>query len=425
MKCLCTVHKHFLLCYNMYGYGGFLMKICVIGAGASGLLAAISAKEHGAEVFIIERNAKIGRKILATGNGRCNYTNVDATCDHYNHPQFVKPIFEQFGPDKTVKFFERLGIEPKIEDEGKTYPLSEQASSIVDVLAYELERLNIKVFYESYVESLDIKNHKYYIKTNNQTYVADKVIIATGGKALPKSGSDGNGYALAESLGHKIIPSFPALVKLKLDYPYLKQMDGVKIKASAELMHNGVSLQYEYGDVLFTKYGISGPTILQISRKANELLFQNQDIYIKVSIIKNLDFKDLIERFKNLNEKPIEMALIGLVHKKLIHPLLKEANIHKFHETVKNIDHKKLMKLIHLLLDWRFLVVGSKDYDEAQVTAGGVDISDCDPMTLESKIHKGLYFTGEVLDIDALCGGYNLQWAWSSGYIAGKYASKI
>lgn len=425
MKCLCTVHKHFLLCYNMYGYGGFLMKICVIGAGASGLLAAISAKEHGAEVFIIERNAKIGRKILATGNGRCNYTNVDATCDHYNHPQFVKPVFEQFGPDKTVKFFERLGIEPKIEDEGKTYPLSEQASSIVDVLAYELERLNIKVFYESYVESLDIKNHKYYIKTNNQTYVADKVIIATGGKALPKSGSDGNGYALAKSLGHKIIPSFPALVKLKLDYPYLKQMDGVKIKASAELMHNGVSLQYEYGDVLFTKYGISGPTILQISRKANELLFQNQDIYIKVSIIKNLDFKDLIKRFKNLNEKPIEMALIGLVHKKLIHPLLKEANIHKFHETVKNIDHKKLMKLIHLLLDWRFLVVGSKDYDEAQVTAGGVDISDCDPMTLESKIHKGLYFTGEVLDIDALCGGYNLQWAWSSGYIAGKYASKL
>ena len=401
------------------------MKICVIGAGASGLLAAISAKENGAEVFIIERNAKIGRKILATGNGRCNYTNVDATCDHYNHPQFVKPVFEQFGPDKTVKFFERLGIEPKIEDEGKTYPLSEQASSIVDVLAYELERLNIKVFYESYVESIDIKNHKYYIKTNNQTYVADKVIIATGGKALPKSGSDGNGYALAESLGHKIIPSFPALVKLKLDYPYLKQMDGVKIKASAELMHNGVSLQYEYGDVLFTKYGISGPTILQISRKANELLFQKQDIYIKVSIIKNLDFKDLIERFKNLNEKPIEMALIGLVHKKLIHPLLKEANIHKFHETVKNIDHKKLMKLIHLLLDWRFLVVGSKDYDEAQVTAGGVDISDCDPMTLESKIHKGLYFTGEVLDIDALCGGYNLQWAWSSGYIAGKYASKI
>jgi predicted Rossmann fold flavoprotein len=400
------------------------MKICVIGAGASGLVAAISAKEHGADVFLLERNSKIGRKILATGNGRCNYTNVDATANHYNHPSFVNPIFEQFGPDKTVKFFERLGIEPKIEDEGKTYPLSEQASSIVDVLAYELDKLSIKVFYDALVNSISIKNNQYYIKTNDQTYIADKVIIATGGKALPKSGSDGNGYILAQSLNHDIIPIYPSLVKLKLDYPYLKQMDGVKIKASAELMHNNVSIQYEYGDVLFTKYGISGPTILQISRKANELLFKKEEIYIKVSIIENLDFKDLIERFKNFNDRPIEMALIGLVHKKLIHPLLKEANIHNFHESVKKIDHKKLMKLIYLLLDWRFLVVGSKDYDEAQVTAGGIKIDDIDPMTLESKIHKGLYFTGEVLDIDALCGGYNLQWAWSSGYIAGKYASK-
>lgn len=401
------------------------MKICVIGAGASGLLAAISAKEHGAEVFLLERNSKIGRKILATGNGRCNYTNIDATSNHYNHPDFVGSVFAQFGPEKTVKFFERLGIEPKIEDEGKTYPLSEQASSIVDVLAYELDRLKIKVFYESYVESINIKHDKYYIKTNDQTYISDKVILATGGKALPKSGSDGNGYQLAQALGHKITPIYPSLVKLKLDYPYLKQMDGVKIKASAELMHKDVSLHSEFGDVLFTKYGISGPTILQISRKANELLYQKEEIYIKVSIIRHLDFKDLIERFKTLNDKPIEMALVGLVHKKLIHPLLKEAKIHNFHDPVNKVEHKKLMKLIRLLSDWRFLVVGSKDYDEAQVTAGGVDISECDPMTLESKIHKGLYFTGEVLDIDALCGGYNLQWAWSSGYIAGKYASKI
>jgi len=400
------------------------MKICVIGAGASGLLAAISAKEHGADVFLLERNSKIGRKILATGNGRCNYTNVDATSNHYNHPSFVSSIFEQFGPDKTIKFFERLGIEPKIEDEGKTYPLSEQASSIVDVLAYELDKLSIKVFYESLVNSISINYNQYYIKANDQTYIADKVIIATGGKALPKSGSDGNGYILAQSLNHDITSIYPSLVKLKLDYPYLKQMDGVKIKASAELMHNNVSLHHEYGDVLFTKYGISGPTILQISRKANELLNQKEEIYIKVSIIKELEFKDLIERFKNFNERPIDMALIGLVHKKLIHPLLKEANIHNFHEPVKKVEHKKLMKLIHLLRDWRFLVVGSKDFDEAQVTAGGIKIDDIDPMTLESKLHKGLYFTGEVLDIDALCGGYNLQWAWSSGYVAGKYASK-
>ena len=399
------------------------MKICVIGAGASGLLAAISAKEHGADVFILERNTKIGRKILATGNGRCNFTNVDATHNHYNHPELTKPIFEQLWPDKTLKFFEKLGIEPKIEDEGKTYPLSEQASSIVDVLAYELDRLSIKIFYESFVESVSYKNKKFYIKTSDQTFVSDRVIVATGGKALPKSGSDGHGYQIAKDFGHKITSIYPSLVKLKLDSPYLKQMDGVKVKASAELIHKGVSIHYEYGDVLFTKYGISGPTILQISRKANELLYEKEEIYIKVSLINNLEFKDLIERFKNLKDKPIEMALIGLIHKKLIHPLLKEAGIHKFHDLVQHIEQKNLMKLIHLLLDWRFLIVGSKDYDDAQVTAGGIDINDVDPMTLESKIQEGLYFTGEVLDIDALCGGYNLQWAWSSGYIAGKYAA--
>lgn len=400
------------------------MKICVIGAGASGLLAAISAKEQGADVFILERNTKIGRKILATGNGRCNFTNVDATHNHYNHPSFVKPIFEQFGPDKTINFFEGLGIEPKIEDLGKTYPLSEQASSIVDVLEYELDRLSIKVFYESFVDNVSFKNQKFHIKTNHQTFISDRVILATGGKALPKSGSDGHGYDIAKYLGHKITPIFPALVKLKLDYPYLKQMDGVKIKASAELMHKGVSIHYEYGDVLFTKYGISGPTILQISRKANELLIEKEEIYIKVTLIDHLEIKDLIERFKKLRDKPIEMALIGLVHKKLIHPLLKEAGIHKFHEVVHQIERKSLMRLIHLLLDWRFLIVGSKDYDDAQVTAGGIDIVDIDSMTLESKIQRGLYITGEVLDIDALCGGYNLQWAWSSGYVAGKYAAK-
>ncbi len=400
------------------------MKICVIGAGASGLLAAISAKEQGADVFILERNTKIGRKILATGNGRCNFTNVDATHNHYNHPSFVKPIFEQFGPDKTINFFEGLGIEPKIEDQGKTYPLSEQASSIVDVLEYELDRLSIKVFYESFVDKVSFKNQKFHIKTNHQTFISDRVILATGGKALPKSGSDGHGYDIAKNLGHKITPIFPALVKLKLDYPYLKQMDGVKIKASAELMHKGVSIHYEYGDVLFTKYGISGPTILQISRKANELLIEKEEIYIKVTLIDHLEIKDLIERFKKLRDKPIEMALIGLVHKKLIHPLLKEAGIHKFLEVVHQIERKSLMRLIHLLLDWRFLIVGSKDYDDAQVTAGGIDIVDIDSMTLESKIQRGLYITGEVLDIDALCGGYNLQWAWSSGYVAGKYAAK-
>ena len=400
-------------------------RVCVIGGGASGLLAAISAKMNQAEVFILEKNIKLGRKILATGNGRCNFTNVDATENNYNHPYFVKPIFDQFGPDKTLDFFENLGIVPKIEDEGKTYPLSEQAASIVDVLTYEIDRLGINVFYEANVIDINRTDNLFYISTESKTFVADKVIISTGGKALPKSGSDGNGYHLAQMFNHKITDVFPALVKLELDYPYLKQMDGVKVKATAELVYKDQVVHSEFGDVLFTKYGISGPTILQISRKANELLYKGEKAYIKVKLIEHLDYNDLIQRFKKLNSKPIEMAMIGLIPKKLIHPVLKEAGVKHFQDLTDNLNGKVLSKIITLLFDWRFLIIGSKGYDEAQVTAGGISIDDIDPMTLESKIIKGLFFTGEVLDIDGLCGGYNLQWAWSSGFIAGKYAAMV
>lgn len=400
-------------------------KVCVIGAGASGIFAAISAKQQGADVFILERNLKIGKKILATGNGRCNFTNVDATENNYNHPSFVKSIFEQFGPDHTVKYFESLGILPKVEDEGKAYPYSEQASSIVEVLLYELNRLEIPIIYDSFVEEVLVKNNGYIIKTSSKQYHAEKVILTTGGKALPKSGSDGNGYQIAKTLDHKITSIFPSLVKLNLDYPYLKQMDGVKVKAKAQLIHNEKVIHEEFGDVLFTKYGISGPTILQISRSANELLLDKQKLYIKVILINDLEIFELVKRFKNLNDKSIEMALVGLIPKKLIHPLLKEANIHNYQLKTSSLSGKALKRVLDVLYDWKFLIIDSKGYDEAQVTAGGIDLDLVDQMTLESKIHKGLYFAGEVLDIDALCGGYNLQWAWSSGYIAGKYAGKI
>lgn len=399
-------------------------KVCVIGAGASGIFAAISARQQGADVFILERNQKIGKKILATGNGRCNFTNVDATENNYNHPRFVKSIFEQFGPDQTIKYFESLGILPKIEDEGKAYPYSEQAASIVEVLLYELNRLDIPIIYESFVEEVSMKNNAYIIKTVSKQYNADKVILTTGGKALPKSGSDGNGYQIAKKLDHKVTPIFPSLVKLNLDYPYLKQMDGVKVKAKAQLIHDDKIIHEEFGDVLFTKYGISGPTILQISRGANQLLLDGQKIYIKVILINNLEVFELVKRFKSLGDKSIEMALVGLIPRKLIHPLLKEANIHNYQLQTSSLSGKALKRVLDALYDWRFLIIDSKGYAEAQVTAGGIDLKLIDQMTLESKVHKGLYFAGEILDIDALCGGYNLQWAWSSGYIAGKYAGK-
>ncbi|MDY0294858.1 MAG: NAD(P)/FAD-dependent oxidoreductase [Acholeplasmataceae bacterium] len=400
-----------------------MKKVIVIGGGASGLMAAITAKNEACDVMILERNTKLGKKILATGNGRCNFTNVDATELHYNHPYFVKTVFEQMNPKKTLHYFETIGIAAKIEDEGKTYPLSEQASSIVDVLVYEVERLHIPVIYEAKVISIKKKESFHVTLENQSSYQADVVILATGGMAMPKSGSDGSGYALAEAFGHKLTPIFPALVKLELESPHLKALDGVKYPGLVELMHHNVSIQQEYGDVLFTKYGISGPTILQISRKANALLQENQEVFIKVILIQGLNQRDVAKRFIQLSEKTIEMSLIGLINKRIIHPLLKEAKI-PFHLKVSELTRNQMNTLMKLLFDWQFKIIGSKDFDDAQVTAGGIDIKDINPQTLESKKIKGLYFCGEILDIDGLCGGYNLQWAWSSGYVCGIHASK-
>ncbi|RJX27410.1 MAG: NAD(P)/FAD-dependent oxidoreductase [Acholeplasma sp.] len=399
------------------------MKVVVIGGGASGLIAAITLKEMGTDVTLIERNPKLGRKILATGNGRCNFMNVDATEYQYNHPYFVKPVFEQMSPEKTLHYFENLGITARIEDLGKTYPFSEQASSIVDVLVFEIERLGVHVIFDAKVVDLK-KNQDFEITLENgEVLHADKVILATGGKAMPRSGSDGLGYTLAESFGHTLTTLFPALTKLELNSPHLKQMDGVKIQGTVELLHYGNTLQVEQGDVLFTKYGISGPTILQISRKANELLSQDQEAEIKVILVEHLDRRELSKRFQVLEHKTAYFSLIGLVHKKLILPLLSDANIHP-ESLLKDVPKPQMNRLIHLLYDWRFKVTGSKDFDDAQVTAGGINIQDVNPQTLESKLVAGLFFCGEILDIDGICGGYNLQWAWSSGYVAAKFASR-
>ncbi|MDY0074700.1 MAG: NAD(P)/FAD-dependent oxidoreductase [Acholeplasmataceae bacterium] len=400
-----------------------MQKVIVIGGGASGLMAALSAKEQKADVLILERNHRLGKKILATGNGRCNFTNVDATPHHYNHPFFVKPVFEQMSPKKTLQFFESLGIVPKIEEAGKAYPLSEQASSIVDVLTHEITVKNIPVIYDAKVTSLT-KNDLFHIKLEDgRSFESECIVLATGGMALPKSGSDGIGYQLSAALGHEITPIFPALVKLELDSPYLKALDGTKFPGQVELIYQNESIQTEFGDVLFTKFGISGPTILQISRQANQLMQEGKTLWIKVVLVNGPTPQELHKRFRQLKDKTVEMSLIGLINKRLIHPLLKYASINP-NVYMSNLDKDKYNELMKLLFDWRFKVIGSKDFDDAQVTAGGIDIQSVNPQTLESKKIPGLFFSGEILDIDGLCGGYNLQWAWSSGYVSGKYAAR-
>lgn len=400
-------------------------NIIVIGGGASGMLAACVAASNGANVTIIERNNRIGKKILVTGNGRCNYTNTTANVTDYNNEEFVSYGLSVFNPGRAMDYFSKLGIVPKVEKEGKAYPLSEQASSIVDVFLYELNRLNVEIVTEAKVVSVIRMNRSFTVYLEDgRSFDSDKVIVATGGRAMPKSGSDGIGYQIAEDLGHKVTKVFPALVKLKLESPYLKHLQGIKMPTKVELIYKDQVVATEEGDVLFGNYGISGPTILQLSRKAVEICNRGEKAYIKLTLVSQLTKKEVVDRFANSKAKSVDFSLIGLIHKRYIVPIIKEAGIQKQNTVVRDISEKQLNKLVDLLFDWRFLVVGSKSFNDAQVTAGGVSTKEIDNKTMESTKIKGLYFTGELMDIDGRCGGYNLQWAWSSGYLAGQHASK-
>ncbi len=404
-------------------------NIIVVGGGAAGMMAAIVAKRQGANVVVLERNARVGKKILATGNGRCNYTNVFTDIKNYHgkNSKFAYSPLSQFGAKETIDFFERLGIAHTIEDNGKVFPLSFQASSVLDVLRYELAELGVDIVCDAYVKSIEKAKKKFLVTfEDGRTKNADAVILATGGKAMPSSGSDGNGYTLAKKFGHNIVEVFPGLVQLKLEGDFLKAIDGVKVVGTATLLHKGKVIKEDTGDILFTNYGISGPPILQLSRSALEILSRGEKPILKISIINSRKKEELFEylktRFSYMPKKNIDIALIGLINKRLINVILREINIDK-DKKVANLSNEEIEKIADVLTDWRFQVVGSKSWADAQVTAGGVDTNEIDSKTMESKLIKGLYFAGEIVDIDGDCGGFNLQWAWSSGYVAGLNAA--
>ncbi len=417
--------------------------VIVVGGGASGMIAAIAAARKGAVVTLLERNPRIGKKLLATGNGRCNFTNVNAEATCYNgvNPRFVFGALKRFGVEETIAFFEQLGIAHKIEEQGKVFPMSDQASSVLDVLMYEMKELGVEVRCDAYVQQIKPradgtrnsgmvdkgKAGFLLVLTQGETLEGDKVILAAGGKAMPSSGSDGNGYKLAEELGHTVTTVFPGLVQLMLEGDFFAQIQGVKLVGTAELLDTGKTIAEDRGDILFANYGVSGPPILQLSRTAGEILQQQRTPILKIRVLDNFTTEELTEllqnRFRNNPEKTVEFSLVGLINKRLIRVLLKQAGISDLCVPAGSLGERECAQIAAILTDWRFKVRGTKGWQSAQVTAGGVSTAEINPQTMESKIVPGLYFTGEILDIDGQCGGYNLQWAWSSGYTAGEHAA--
>lgn len=406
--------------------------LIIVGGGASGIIAALSARDLGIDVAILESNDRIGKKLLTTGNGRCNITNKFITTERYysENPAFFEPVLNAFKVEDTINFFSSLGLPLVTLDEGKMYPMSLQASSVLDILRLAVSEKNIPIYFNCTVKDIIPSKKGFKISTaNSDIYECKKVIIATGGKSAPNTGSNGSGYSIAKSLGHKTIQPVPALVQLKLNYKNLKALSGVKFDGVIHIHVDNVDKRKEFGEILFTDYGISGPPVLQISRIASQGLLKNKKVTLKVNMLCNIpedNLDDFLEsHWAIFSNRSLHDSFIGILNKKIIPILLKEAGIQDIHKPCYNLDWKEKQNIKNLLSSWEFEVTDTNSFSNSQVTAGGVDTIDVNSETLESKIVPGLYFAGEVLDVDGDCGGFNLQWAWSSGFAAGTNASKF
>ena len=392
--------------------------ILIIGAGASGLAAAIEAARTAPEknVTVLENLPKAGKKILATGNGRCNLGNLNAADHRYTNAKFAQPVIEKYGTQNLIDFFESMGLFTRADSEGRLYPLSNSAASVLDALRFECEKLGIKIICEEKATQIKKSGNGF---TVNNNITAEKVIFATGGKAAPSQGSDGSGYPLLKSLGHSITPLSPSLVQIKTDTASIKSLKGVRAKAKLTLSTGGNS----EGEILFTDYGVSGIAAMDLSR------FVKTDKKAEISLDLLPDFtqeaaKDIIISIARHNPAmPAESMLGGIIHKAIGTAVIK-ASLGFMPKTAAEIKPKQAAVIAATLKDFRLSVTGTKSYNDAQVTRGGADVSEFDNNTMMSKKVKNLFACGEVLDVDGACGGFNLAWAFASGRLAGKSAAE-
>lgn len=417
-------------------------QVIIIGGGASGLAAGIAAAMEGAQVTILEHMDRVGKKILSTGNGRCNMTNLSVREEHYrcSQRQFPMKVLDRFSVWDTLTFFDEIGVITKSKN-GYIYPNSEQASAVLDALRLEAAHQGVEVITECHVISIipsgrsngkgkqpekpEGKKAGFQVLTDKGTFSCSRVILAAGSKAAPVTGSDGSGYELAKALGHRIITPLPALVQLRCQGAFLKQLAGIRCEAVVKLKSEGKILAADNGELQLTDYGVSGIPTFQISRYASVALHQGR----KVSVV--LDFlpaKSMEETRRFISQRARTMAyriagdfLTGVLNKKLAVVLLKQSRI-SAEEPVSGIDAERLHQLIQNIKQFEMPVTATNSFEQAQVCCGGVDTREVKPETMESRLVPGLYLAGEILDVDGICGGYNLQWAWSTGIIAGRCA---
>jgi predicted Rossmann fold flavoprotein len=405
-------------------------RVSVIGGGSSGMMAAISAARSGARVLLLERRDRVGKKLLVTGNGRCNLTNSDCSPSrfHGGDPGFSAAVLACFSVANAIDFFEELGIACKTEREGRIYPCSGQASAVLDVLRWELERLKVDVRTGHEVKQVTKKENGFALAlAAGGELQAERLILAGGGMAGPQFGSDGSALRLAGALGHLLVDPVAALVPLRLRADFLRKLKGVSFEARGEIRCGEEVLRGEAGEFLFTDSGISGIPVLQLSRAAARALKAKRGPCIVLDLFPALAPAELAaaleSRFRRQGHKSLADGLVGLLNKRLIPVLLSEAGIDDHALLGAEFSAPARDRLARMLKNWPLEVSGTMPWPEAQVTAGGIALDEVDAATLQSRLVPGLYFCGEILDVDGDCGGFNLQWAWSSGYVAGTSAA--
>lgn len=404
------------------------MKIGIIGAGASGLMAAITAAQNGSQVTLIEKKDRVGKKILATGNGKCNFTNYSMNIADFNSQcdGIYIDYISRFDNSSVISMFQDMGMLIKSKN-GYLYPRSEQASTVLETLRLKVKELTIPVLTETYPISIQKKKKSFEVILNNQEKLYfDRIILACGSFAGEKKKDDDNGYTYAKSLGHSLVPVVPALVQVRAKGKEFKSISGVRCDANITLYINDNLITSEFGELQLTDYGISGIPVFQLSRHVSYGIYDKKKVTAVIDFLPEYtmeEWKSLVANKWKKAAKDIsaEEFCQGFLNKKLNLMFLKLSGI-KAETPLKQIKFNKMEEVISHMKCWEIEIEGTKPYENAQVCAGGVSMKEV-TLQLESKIVPGLFFAGELLDVDGRCGGYNLQWAWTSGYLAGNAAS--
>ena len=415
--------------------GIYMSKVLIIGGGAAGMMAAAFAAKNGNRVEVFEKNEKLGKKLFITGKGRCNITNAADLEDFFpavtSNPKFLYSAFYSFTNEQVISFFEELGVKTKVERGGRVFPVSDHSSDVIQALKSEMERLGVKINLNAEVKELITEKSSTGETVNGIRLVSgkkisgDAVIVATGGISYPSTGSTGDGYRFARRCGHKVSELSPSLVPMEVKEWYAGELMGLSLRnIEIRITEGKKKLYQEFGEMLFTHYGVTGPVILSASSVVGKKLKDTEltlHIDLKPALTEEQLDKRVLREFETNHNRQFKNAVDSLFPSKL-RPVIVELSGIPEEKKVHEITKEERLRFVRLIKDFTMTLTGLRGYNEAIITKGGVSVKEIDPGTMESKLIKGLYFAGEVLDLDAVTGGYNLQIAWSTGYLAGMNA---